>query len=841
MNDVTVRQLADVVGTPVERLLEQLRDAGLSKKGPDDEVSDTEKMELLEFLRRSHGKATEAPLASRKITLRRKRVSELKVPTSSPGRKTVNVEVRGKRTYMKRSEALQDEVQRSQELGEDRARKDAEAQDFERKRLDAEQAKRDEVEARRKAVEEETERKAAEEERRKVEEETKRKEAEEEARVAAEKAAKAAADTAAADAARERKQRKEKETRYGRDELHVAAGKGGRRKKKRAPRTTSRVVESKHAFERPTAPLVREVSVPETVTVAELANEMAVKAAEVIKAMMNMGVMATINQVIDQETAVLVIEEMGHSAVIQSESDVEKTLTEKLHDESDTDVQSRPPVVTVMGHVDHGKTSLLDYIRSTRVVAGEAGGITQHIGAYHVTTDRGVITFLDTPGHAAFTAMRARGAQVTDIVVLVVAADDGVKPQTVEAIQHARAAKVPIVVAVNKMDKQDADPERVRNELSAQDVISEQWGGDTIFVNVSAQTGDGIDNLLESILLQAELLELTAPTAGYASGVVVEATLDKGRGPVATVLIQKGTLRKSDIIVTGAEFGRVRALFDEDGVPIDTAGPSMPAVVLGLSATPNAGDELLVAADERRARELADYRQTKSRDVRLASQRPAKLEDVFSQIRDGEVQMLNLLIKADVQGSFEALRDSLEKLSNDEVQVKIVGGGVGGITESDVNLAAASNAIVVGFNTRADGAARRGVTEQDVDLRYFSVIYEIIDQVKAAISGMLAPEIRERIIGLAEVKEVFRSPRFGAVAGSMVVDGVVRREEPIRVLRDNVVIYEGQLESLRRFKDDVDEVRMGTECGIAVKNYNDVRVGDNIEVFERTEIARTVA
>jgi translation initiation factor IF-2 len=835
MSDVTVKQLAEVVGTPVDRLLEQLQDAGLSKGGADDAVTDNEKMELLDFLRRSHGRNDGTPLASQKITLRRKRVSELKVSAGAPGRRTVNVEVRGKRTYVKRSAALQDEVKKSQELEEERARQETEAAELERKRLEAEQSKRQEEERKRKELEEEAKRKAVEEEeaRRKVEEEEARRKAEEEAK------AKSAADEKSS--ASERK-RKEKETRYGRDEIHVAKGKAGRRSKKRAVRLTPKTVESKHGFEKPTAPLVREVNVPDTITVAELANAMAVKAGEVIKAMMNMGEMATINQVIDQDTAVLVVEEMGHRAVTQSESDVEKSLTDDLHvEKSEEEASSRPPVVTVMGHVDHGKTSLRDYIRRTRVAAGEAGGITQHIGAYHVETNRGMITFLDTPGHAAFTAMRARGAQSTDIVVLVVAADDGVKPQTVEAVQHARAAQVPLVIAVNKMDKPEADPERVRNELAQQDVIPDAWGGDTQFINVSAQTGDGIDELLEAILLQSELLELRAPREGYAAGVVVEATLDKGRGPVATVLVQTGTLHKGDIVVAGTEFGRVRALFDEAGNTIASAGPSIPAVVLGLSGTPNAGDELLATSDERKAKELAQYRQNKTRDLRLASQRPAKLEDVFSQIREGEVQVLNLMVKTDVQGSFEALREALEKLSNDEVQVKIIGGGVGGITESDVNLAAASQAILIGFNVRADGTARRMVTEQGVDLRYFSVIYEIIDQVKAAIGGMLSPEIQERIIGLAEVKEVFKSPQMGAVAGTIVVDGVVRRREPIRVLRDNVVIYEGELESLRRFKDDVEEVRMGTECGIAVRNYNDVKVGDQIEVYERTEVARTVA
>jgi translation initiation factor IF-2 len=567
---------------------------------------------------------------------------------------------------------------------------------------------------------------------------------------------------------------------------------------------------------------------------------MAVKAAEVIKQMMRMGVMATINQVLDQDTALLVVEEMGHKPIAASDADVERELTEKLVSDEAGAEQVRPPVVTVMGHVDHGKTSLLDHIRRAKVAAGEAGGITQHIGAYHVETDKGVITFLDTPGHAAFTAMRARGAKSTDIVILVVAADDGVMPQTVEAIQHARAAEVPLVVAINKMDKPDADPDRVKNELAKHDVIPEDWGGDTMVVHVSAHTGDGIDELLEGLLLQAEVLELRASAEGAARGVVVEAALDKGRGPVATVLVQSGTLRRGDIVVCGTQTGRVRAMFDEAGRQVDEAGPSIPVVVLGLSGTPMSGDEMLVANDERNARELAQYRHEKQRHARLAERKPAKLEDVFSQIKSGEQLVLNLLVKADVQGSFEALRDSLEKLSTDEINIRVIGGGVGAITESDAHLASASNTIVIGFNVRADAAARRILQEADVELHYYSVIYDAIDQVKAAAGGMLAPEIQERIIGIAEVKDVFRSPKFGAVAGCLVVEGTVRRSAPIRVLRENIVIYEGELESLRRFKDDVNEVRMGTECGIAVKNYNDVRPGDQIEVFERTEVARTL-
>jgi len=549
--------------------------------------------------------------------------------------------------------------------------------------------------------------------------------------------------------------------------------------------------------------------------------------------------MVTINQTIDQDTATLVVEEMGHTVKTVSETEVEDSILEAAIAESGEELP-RPPVVTVMGHVDHGKTSLLDYIRATRVTAGEAGGITQHIGAYHVKTEKGVISFLDTPGHAAFTALRARGAQVTDIVILVVAADDGVMPQTVEAVQHAKAAGVPVVVAVNKIDRENADPDRVRNELTQHEVIPEDWGGENMFVNVSAKTGEGIDALLDAILLQAEVLELKAPVAGPASGVVIESSLEKGRGTVATVLVNRGTLKAGDMVLAGNAYGRVRAMFNEDGKPIESAGPSMPAVLIGLSGTPNAGDELQVVADERKAREVAEMRQTKEREVKLASQASAKLEDVFQRLKESQADSVQLLIKADVQGSAEALKDSLTKLSNDEVRVNVIASSVGGITESDVNLAAASQAFIIGFNVRADAGARNMVKETGVDMRYYSIIYEAIDDVKSAINGMLAPEIREQIVGIAEVREVFSSPKFGDVAGCIVTEGGVRRSLPIRVLRNNVVIYEGELESLRRFKDDVNEVKSGIECGIGVKNYNDVKAGDQIECFERIEVARTI-
>jgi translation initiation factor IF-2 len=629
----------------------------------------------------------------------------------------------------------------------------------------------------------------------------------------------------------------------GEHTLHVADGMTGRRRKKKARRRSVAVnVDPQHAFERPTAPVVREIEIGQTITVADLASKMAIKGAEVIKTLMKMGMMATINQPLDQDTAILVVEEMGHSASARKETAIEDKLAESVvQAEGDAEQVLRAPVVTIMGHVDHGKTSLLDYIRRTRVAAGEAGGITQHIGAYNVQTPNGKITFLDTPGHAAFTAMRARGARVTDIVVLVVAADDGVMPQTIEAIQHAKAADVPIVVAINKIDKYGADPARVRNELVTQELIPEEYGGETIFVNVSAQTGEGVDKLLEALLLQAEVLELKAPDTGPAAGVVLESSLERGRGAVATVLISKGKLQIGDILLAGHEYGRIRAMFDESGAQIQAAGPSTPIVVLGLSGTPLAGDDVQVVADDRQARDVAQFRQARERDTKLAHQQATKLENVFSQMAAGGKPTITLLIKADVHGSAEALRDSLEKISSDDIRVTVVGAGVGGITESDVQLAATSKAIILGFNVRADAGARDAIKESGVDVRYYSIIYEAIDDIKLAASGLLAPEVREQIVGLAEVREVFRSPKFGNVAGCMVIDGYVRRSLPIRVLRDNVVIFEGQLESLRRFKDDVNEVRAGTECGIGVRNYNDVKVGDQIECYERTEVARKIA
>jgi len=860
MSDVTVAQFAEVLKVPVDRLISQLDEAGISVGSADDIISDDAKMKLLSFLRESHGQSGTA--APRKITLKRRSQSEIRLSPGQRGQagRTVSVEVRKKRTYVNRgvledaARKQQEELERQRRV-EDEARAERERQ--EREAAEAREKERRELEESQRKAEEEAraERDAAAEVKRRHDEGRKR---EADAKVRREAAAlrevenlKQVALEALEDVEEEARELAPGEeapgqaveaqprtaTRYGRKELHVAGDISSRRKKKRSRRRAVAVsIDSQHGFERPTAPVVREVEVPVSIQVSELAQRMAVKGSEVVKALLKLGVMATINQVLDQDTALLVVEEMGHKAKVAETTGLEEEILGAV--EIQGEPEPRSPVVTVMGHVDHGKTSLLDFVRRTKVAAGETGGITQHIGAYHVTTPKGKITFLDTPGHSAFTAMRARGAQVTDIVVLVVAADDGVMPQTEEAIQHARAAEVPIVVAVNKIDKPDADPDRVRNELAAKGLIPEDWGGDTLFVNVSAKDGTGIDDLLESLLLQSEVLELTAVRTGPAAGVVLESSLEKGRGAVATVLVTRGCLRSGDILLAGEEYGRVRAMLDESGSPVSEAGPSIPVVVLGLSGTPNAGDEAVVLEDERKARELATFRQARTRELKLAQQQTTKLEDVFSQMESGEAKSLQLLVKADVQGSAEALRDALLKLSGDEVGLKVVGSGVGGITESDVNLAAASNAIIIGFNVRADGAAREAIKTTGVDVRYYGVIYQALDDVKAAVSGMLSPEIREQIVGLAEVREVFRSPKFGNVAGCLVVDGYVRRSNPIRVLRDNVVIYEGELESLRRFKDDVNEVRAGTECGIGVRNYDDVRAGDQIECYERVMVER---
>ena len=840
MAEVTVTQFAEVLKVPVDRLLVQLDQAGIKVDGPNAQISDDAKLELLTHLRRTHGSEEEGS-APRKITLRRKTQSALKLASTQGRSRTVNVEVRQKRTYVKRdvlesqARAQQDDLDQKKREAEDAARQESE-------RLEAERREHERMEAenRRRIEEEQNRKKTAQEDARRQAEQRAREETE-----AREREQRRAAEPSRVERPRPETLPKEKpvvddkHTRYGRQELHVAGDVSSRYKKKRRvkSRSMSSGSDALHGFEMPTAPVVREVPIGETITVAELAQKMAVKGNEVIKVLMNAGVMATINQVIDRDTAVLVVEEMGHTPKLLAENQLEVNLQGTAGDAEQQ--EPRPPVVTVMGHVDHGKTSLLDYIRSTKVAAGEAGGITQHIGAYHVQTAKGGVTFLDTPGHAAFTAMRARGAKATDVVVLVVAADDGVMPQTIEAIQHAKAAGVPIVVAVNKIDKSDADADRVRTELAKHEVIPEDWGGQNMFVNVSARTGAGIDQLLEAILLQAEVLELQAPRAGLASGVIIESSIEKGRGAVATVLVKRGTLKRGDYILAGSEFGRVRAMFDEAGNPVEQAEPSVPVVVLGLSGAPNAGDELLVVENERRARDVASHRLGKTRDVKLAKQ-GARSEDVFSTLGEAKASQVGVLIKTDVQGSAEALRDALSKLSTDEVAVRIIASGVGGITVSDVQLAAASKALIIGFNVRADGGARDAMKDTGVEIRYYSIIYEAIDDIKQLMGGLLAPEIKESIVGVAQVREVFRSSKFGVVAGCLVTEGTVKRNNPIRVLRDNVVIFEGALESLRRFKDDVGEVRAGTECGIGVKNYQDVRVNDQIECYTRTEIVRTI-
>ncbi|SPY32991.1 translation initiation factor IF-2 [Pasteurella canis] len=821
----------------------------------------------------------------KKLSLQRR--TKTTVSTTAGGKaKEVQVEVRKKRTVptdaaKKAEEAKLKAIQEAERLAAEKAKKEAE----EKARLDAEKAKQMKAEEAKKAqqaasvavkpVDPEKEKRRAEEaELRRKADELARQKAEELARKAAEEAKRYAeladddfdsttsedyadynlTSSYAREAEDEEARRKENRNRGGKNKV-VKAKKGGReeesskneRESNRRNQKDGKGGKGKNAkkgsalqqaFTKPAQAVNRDVVIGETITVAELANKMAVKATEVIKTMMKMGAMATINQVIDQETAQLVAEEMGHKVIIRKENELEESVMSDR--DLDAELVTRAPVVTIMGHVDHGKTSLLDYIRKAKVASGEAGGITQHIGAYHVETDGKMITFLDTPGHAAFTSMRARGAKATDIVVLVVAADDGVMPQTIEAIQHAKAAGVPIVVAVNKIDKPEANPERVETELLQHEVVAEKFGGDTQFVYVSAKKGTGVDELLEAILLQSEVLELTAVKDGMATGVVIESYLDKGRGPVATILVQSGTLHRGDIVLCGFEYGRVRAMRNENGKEVASAGPSIPVEVLGLSGVPAAGDEATVVRDEKKAREVALYRQGKFREVKLARQQKAKLENMFTNMAEGDVAELNVIVKADVQGSVEAIVQSLHELSTDEVKVKVVGSGVGGITETDATLAAASNAIVVGFNVRADASARRIIESESIDLRYYSIIYELLNEIKAAMSGMLQPEFKQEIIGLAEVRDVFRHPKFGAIAGCMVTEGIVKRNNPIRVLRDNVVIFEGELESLRRFKDDVAEVRNGMECGIGVKNYNDVKVGDQIEVFEVVEIKRTI-
>ncbi|MBN0989677.1 translation initiation factor IF-2 [Amphritea pacifica] len=850
MAEVTVKQLAEVVGVPVDRLLTQMKEAGIAGKNEAASVTEDERQKLLNHLKRSHGEKSDSE--PKKITLKRKTTSQIKV-SGAAGKKTINVEVRKKRTYVKRSDVEETPVaevkgKNLQAELEEQARRDAELQAAQEKQREEARLKAEaeaKAKAERDAAEKQSEAKPA------VSKPTMAKPA------AAKAAAPAVADVEPEAAApkQDRKQTREKNFRSqdkpaagrkGGDNKRLSRKPGGRdggnRRGGGKPAQRGMTSSNVQAFERPTAPVIHEVAIPESITVAELAKKMSVKAADLIKVMFKMGAMATINSVIDQDTATLVVEEMGHTAVAMQENTVEDQLIESAGaaEEIAGEQVERAPVVTVMGHVDHGKTSLLDYIRETRVAAGESGGITQHIGAYHVETGHGMVSFLDTPGHAAFTAMRARGAQLTDIVILVVAADDGVMPQTEEAVNHAKAAGVPLVIAVNKIDKEDADPERVKNELAQRDVLPEEWGGDVQFVNVSAKTGEGIDALLDAVLLQAEILELKAIPEAPGRGVVVESRLDKGRGPVATLLVQNGTLRQGDIVLAGLQYGRVRAMLDENGKPVKEAGPSIPVEILGLDGTPGAGDEFTVVSNEKKAREVALFRQGKYREVKLQRQQQAKLENLFENMQAGDVKTLNIIIKADVRGSLEALTSSLTDLSTDEVKVNVVSGGVGGIAETDANLAVASSAIMIGFNVRADAQARAIVEREDLELRYYSVIYDIIDDVKQAMTGLLSPEFKEQIVGIAEVRDVFRAPKIGAVAGCMVTEGSVFRNKRIRVLRENVVIYEGELESLRRFKDNVAEVRQGMECGIGVKNYNDVKVGDQIEVFDTIEVARTL-
>lgn len=847
MAEVTVKELAESVGTPVDRLLTQMKEAGLKQKKSTEKVSDDEKQRLLSFLKRSHGEKTDGP---RKITLTRKVTTQIK--SSGAGRgKVVNIEVRKKRTYVKKDAVDgQIEIVKVDTVKDQRAEEDA--------KLEAARARQ--AEERKKAEA----KKQAPAPAAKARAETKpgapapqrnageRKPAPRPSGKPAPKPGVKGPDAAPANERHKKPPMRNKKPGEENAPTHHRPGErhkgnkhqqmleiigdndefgGGRRRRRKGKKRD-------HQFVQPTAKIIHDVAIGESVSVSDLAQQMTVKSSEVVKILFKMGVVSNPNQVLDQDTAILVVEEMGHKYSIVNENAVEDDLLSAA--DYTADLEGRAPVVTVMGHVDHGKTSLLDYIREAKVAAGESGGITQHIGAYHVETSNGMVTFLDTPGHAAFTAMRARGAQSTDVVILVVAADDGVMPQTEEAIAHARAAGVPLVVAINKMDKEGADPERVTNELSAKDVIPEAWGGDTQFIQVSAHTGQGIDELLNAVLLQAEVLELNATKNAPGKGVVVESRLDKGRGAVSTVLVQNGTLKKGDIVLAGQSYGKVRALLDEAGKPVESAGPSIPIQVLGLDGTPEAGDDFLVVESEKKAREVASFRKEKARQNELAHQQATKLDNLFSDLSLGEVSTLNVLVKTDVQGSLEALKGSLMKLGTDEVKVNIVGGGVGGVTESDANLAATAKAVIFGFNVRASTQAREVIDRHGLDLRYYSVIYDIIDDVRAALNGMLAPELREEIVGIAQVRDVFNSPKFGQIAGCMVTEGTVHRNKKIRVLREDVVIYEGELESLRRFKDDVQDVRNGMECGIGVKNYTDVKAGDKIEVFDVKEIARTI-
>ena len=833
MAQTSVAQFASELKVPPSVLLEQLRAAGVEKRVPEDSLSDQDKSRLLEYLRRTHGSVE----SKNKITLTRKQTSEIRKTDATGKYRTVQVEVRKKRVFVKRDPAEVTAAAVAAEAPPPPAA--APSVDVRELELREEEARREQQLAELQAAEL---REKQERERREAEQ----KQADQKVAEAAPAAATTLHAPKAAEAKTDKKPKKAKPTTVLRDDSvrrrqiktrgDAGGGVGGWHVR---GGTRHKVGGGETTFAQPTEPMVREIAVPETIAVGELAHRMSVKAAEVIKALMKLGTMATINQVLDQETAMIVVEEMGHKAKPAKLDDPESYLVE-TDAQPATEALPRPPVVTVMGHVDHGKTSLLDYIRRTKVAAGEAGGITQHIGAYHVETPRGVVTFLDTPGHEAFTAMRARGAKVTDIVVLVVAADDGVMPQTVEAINHAKAAEVPLVVAINKIDKHEANPEKVKQELLGHGVVPEEYGGDSPIVLVSAKTGKGVDELLEQLLLQAEVLELKAPVGAPARGVVIEARLDKGRGPVATLLVQSGTLHRGDIALTGAVYGRVRAMLDENGKPVQSAGPSIPVEIQGLSEVPAAGEDMMVLTDERKAREIALFRQGRFRDVKLAKQQAAKLENVFEQMGEGEKKVLALVIKSDVQGSQEALVHALTRLATDEVKVSVVHAGVGGITESDVNLAMASRAVIIGFNTRADAAARKLAESAGIQLRYYNIIYDAVEEMKAALSGMLAPERKEAVIGMVEVRQVFRISKIGTVAGCYVLEGAVRRGAQVRVLRDNVVIHSGDIDSLRRFKDDVREVKAGFECGMSLKNFSDLKEGDQLEVFEVQEVARSL-
>ena len=891
MSTITIKDFAKQIGIEPERLVKQLNDAGVAGKTTQDSLRDEEKRTLLEFLR--GGSTTDAPTADAgaasrgKITLKKKTNTEIQQTSKTGIARTVQVQTKKRRTFVKREVLEQEEAQRKHddELAAKQAEENSKLAEQQREQEEANHSK---AEQERIAAEEKAQAEAEKAEAERLEAQAK---AEAEAAELAAKQAEEAKTEPATESAKEesRKQRREvvmpsiirkasdrkrvspivkqaepkpaqpagaakpaadkakgkRKPFAGREELHVSKGRKKRKDKQRGRAPQSSNIKSstsdQHAFEKPVAPVVREVEIGENISVGDLAAQMSVKSAEVVKVLFKMGTMVTINQTLDQDTAMLVVEEMGHNAVEAKQDDPEAFLSATQEVEVDESTfESRCPVVTVMGHVDHGKTSLLDYIRKAKVTDGEAGGITQHIGAYQVHTNNGDVTFLDTPGHEAFSAMRARGAQATDLIILVVAADDGVKPQTIEAIKHAKSANVPIVVAINKMDKDSADPDRVKQELATEEVIPEDWGGDVMMVPVSAHSGQGVDELLESIAMQSELLELKARPEGNAAGTVVEARLDKGRGAVCTILVQHGELKYGDIILVGRETGRIRAMVDDQGNAIKVAGPSRPVEIQGLSGVPSAGDEMIVVADERKAREAAEFRQTKERETRLARQQAAKLENMFSQMGEGETKNVNVLIKGDVQGSIEALSESLVKLSTEDVKVSVVHGMVGAINESDINLAMASSAFVIGFNVRADAQARKLAEQEDVQIRYYSIIYEVIDDVKAAMEGLLDPEIREDAMGVVEVREVFKAPKIGTIAGCFVTEGVVKRNANVRIIRDSIVIFEGNIDSLRRFKDDVSEVKAGTECGIGVVNYSDIKVGDQLEIFNRVEVKVTL-